>query len=89
MKCDICNSEGVHIRNVTRTYGKGEELLIIENLTIISCPHCQFFIIIEQINCAIFRHGVLKESGEQINPHLDRESCENLIEQNKIFGCGK
>jgi YgiT-type zinc finger domain-containing protein len=40
MKCDICNSEGVHIRNVTRTYGKGEELLIIENLPIISCPHC-------------------------------------------------
>ncbi|MBD2140587.1 type II toxin-antitoxin system MqsA family antitoxin [Anabaena sp. FACHB-1250] len=40
MKCDICNSEGVHIRNVTRTYGKGEELLIIKNLPIISCPHC-------------------------------------------------
>ncbi|MCE2721390.1 MAG: type II toxin-antitoxin system MqsA family antitoxin [Dolichospermum sp.] len=40
MKCDICNSEGVHIRNVTRTYGKGEELLIIENLPIISCLHC-------------------------------------------------
>jgi YgiT-type zinc finger domain-containing protein len=40
MKCDICNSEGVHIRNVIRTYGKGEELLIIENLPIISCPHC-------------------------------------------------
>jgi YgiT-type zinc finger domain-containing protein len=40
MKCDICNSEGVHIRNITRTYGKGEELLIIENLPIISCPHC-------------------------------------------------
>jgi YgiT-type zinc finger domain-containing protein len=40
MKCDICNSEGVHIRNVTRTYGKGEELLIIENVPIISCPHC-------------------------------------------------
>ena len=40
MKCDICNSEGVHIRNITRNYGKGEELLIIENLPIISCPHC-------------------------------------------------
>ncbi|MDM3848145.1 MAG: type II toxin-antitoxin system MqsA family antitoxin [Aphanizomenon gracile PMC649.10] len=40
MKCDICNSEGVHIRNVTRTYGKGEELLVIENVPIISCPHC-------------------------------------------------
>jgi YgiT-type zinc finger domain-containing protein len=40
MKCDICNNEGVHIRNVTRTYGKGQQLLIIENLPVISCPHC-------------------------------------------------
>ena len=40
MKCDICNSEGVHIRNVTRTYGKGAEMLLIENVPIISCPHC-------------------------------------------------
>ena len=40
MKCDICNNEGVHIRNVTRTYRKGEQLLIIENLPVISCPHC-------------------------------------------------
>lgn len=60
-----------------------------ESNFIVSCPHCQFFIIIEQINCAIFRHGVLKDTGEQINSHLDRESCENLVEQNKIFGCGK
>ncbi|TAE56645.1 MAG: type II toxin-antitoxin system MqsA family antitoxin [Nostocales cyanobacterium] len=40
MKCNICNSEGVHIRNVTRTYGKDEEMLVIENVPIISCPHC-------------------------------------------------
>jgi YgiT-type zinc finger domain-containing protein len=40
MKCDICNSEGVHIRHVTRTYGKGEDLLIIENVPVISCAHC-------------------------------------------------
>jgi YgiT-type zinc finger domain-containing protein len=41
MKCNICsNSEGVHICNVNRTYRKGEELLVIENVPIISCPHC-------------------------------------------------
>jgi YgiT-type zinc finger domain-containing protein len=40
MKCAICNSEGVHNRKVTRTYGKGEELLVIESVPTISCPHC-------------------------------------------------
>ncbi len=55
MKCDICNSEGVHIRNVTRTYGKGEELLIIENLPIISCLHCgESYITAETLHRKIF-----------------------------------
>jgi len=26
---------------------------------ILECPHCKEFIIIEKINCGIFRHGVL------------------------------
>ena len=38
----------------------------------IPCPHCQEFIIIEQLNCGIFRHGVLKKSGKQINPHASK-----------------
>lgn len=40
MKCDFCGNEGVHIRKVARTYGKGEDLLVIENIPIISCPQC-------------------------------------------------
>lgn len=28
------------IRRVTRSYGKGETLLIIENVPVASCPHC-------------------------------------------------
>ena len=39
-KCDVCGSEGVNIRKVTRTYGKGEDLLVIENIPVISCSHC-------------------------------------------------
>ncbi len=39
-KCDICGSEGVNIRRVSRTYGKGEDLLVIENIPVISCSHC-------------------------------------------------
>lgn len=40
MICDICGVEGVRIRHVTRSYGKGDSLLIIENVPVISCPHC-------------------------------------------------
>jgi len=40
MICDICGKEDVRIRHVTRSYGKGENLLIIENIPVVSCPHC-------------------------------------------------
>lgn len=40
MVCDICGKEGARIRNVTRSYGKGTDLLVIENVPIVSCPNC-------------------------------------------------
>ena len=32
MVCAVCGQEGARIRRVTRSYGKGETLLIIENV---------------------------------------------------------
>lgn len=40
MVCDICGREGARIRRVTRTYGKGKDLLMIENIPVVSCSHC-------------------------------------------------
>ncbi|MFE1744578.1 type II toxin-antitoxin system MqsA family antitoxin [Coleofasciculus sp. H7-2] len=40
MLCDICGQEGVRIRRIARTYGKGKDLLVIENIPVVSCPHC-------------------------------------------------
>lgn len=40
MICDICGKEGARIRRVTRSYGHGKDLLIIENIPLVSCPHC-------------------------------------------------
>jgi YgiT-type zinc finger domain-containing protein len=40
MVCDICSKEGARVRYVTRSYGQGEDLLIIENIPLVSCPHC-------------------------------------------------
>ncbi len=55
----------------------------------VECPHCNGSIIIEELNCRIFRHAVLKENLNQINPHTPKEECENYIEKNLIYGCGK
>ena len=38
--CDICGSAGAQVRHVTRSYGKGARLLVIENVPLVSCPHC-------------------------------------------------
>jgi len=40
MNCDICGKNGAEIRYVTRSYGKGANLLIIENVPVVSCPNC-------------------------------------------------
>ena len=40
LNCDNCGKKGARIRYVTRTYGKGDNLLVIENIPLISCPHC-------------------------------------------------
>jgi YgiT-type zinc finger domain-containing protein len=40
MICNICGQEGARVRRVTSTYGKGKDLLVIENVPIATCPHC-------------------------------------------------
>ena len=40
MTCEICGRDGARVRHVTRSYGKGADLLVIENVPIVSCPHC-------------------------------------------------
>ncbi len=38
--CAFCNTTGGRIRHVSRSYGKGDHLLVIENVPIMICPHC-------------------------------------------------
>jgi hypothetical protein len=56
---------------------------------VFKCPHCREFLLVEQINCAIFRHGVYKTTGKPIDPHSPQPVCESLVAQNAIYGCGK
>ena len=38
--CDLCGEGGAQIRYMTRSYGKGATLLIIEDVPVVVCPHC-------------------------------------------------
>ena len=59
------------------------------NIIIVQCPNCGQDVIIIKLNCKIFRHAAYKDTGKQINPHMNKNKCEKLIRQNKIYGCGK
>jgi YgiT-type zinc finger domain-containing protein len=41
MNCDICGKDGAKIRYVTRSYGKQEKLLLIENIPTVHCSQCK------------------------------------------------
>lgn len=38
--CDNCSKHGARVIHVSRSYGKGVDLLVIENVPVVSCPHC-------------------------------------------------
>ncbi len=40
LRCDICGEEGARVRRMTRSYGRGADLLVIEGVPVINCPHC-------------------------------------------------
>ena len=56
---------------------------------VIACPHCKEPVLIEKLNCGIFRHGQYKTTGKQIGPHSSKEKCDTLVKTNAIYGCGK
>ena len=40
VNCAVCGLGEARIRRVSRVYGKGDDLLVIENIPVISCPNC-------------------------------------------------
>jgi YgiT-type zinc finger domain-containing protein len=41
IKCDYCGKIGARINHVSRSYGKDANLLIIEDIPVVTCPHCK------------------------------------------------
>lgn len=40
MRCAACGSTAVQLRQVTRSFGKGAALLVVESIPMWSCPAC-------------------------------------------------
>ena len=40
MICDLCGKKGTRERRITRSYGRGSNLLVIEQVPVITCSHC-------------------------------------------------
>jgi YgiT-type zinc finger domain-containing protein len=38
--CAVCGKPGVIHRRLTRTFGKGASLLVVENVPVVACPNC-------------------------------------------------
>jgi len=56
---------------------------------IVTCPHCNEFVMIEELNCCIFRHAIYKTTFQQVNPHASKEECERLVQEESVYGCCK
>jgi YgiT-type zinc finger domain-containing protein len=39
--CNNCEKPGAQVHHVSRSYGEGEALFVLEKLPLISCPHCE------------------------------------------------
>ena len=55
---------------------------------IVKCPNCHILILIEEINCNIFRCGIYKCNLQPIPPHSSKEIIECLLKNDLIYGCG-
>ena len=53
------------------------------------CPHCggQIGVAVNEINCSIFRDGVSKVTGMQLNPHAPEPECTALAASGTMYGC--
>ncbi len=41
MICDLCGQSGARVHRVSRSYGTGKKLLVVERVPVVTCPHCR------------------------------------------------
>ena len=64
-------------------------MIIDNNNLIFDCPHCklQILVHIDDIRCGIFRHAVMKNGYQAVNPHLSEADCQRMILFDLVYGC--
>ena len=55
---------------------------------VVACPACNDTLLIEQLNCGIFRHGVNSATMRPIDPHSSKEQVVQMMREGKLIGCG-
>ena len=53
---------------------------------VVVCPHCLVPILIEEVNCRIFRHAIYK-NGEPMSPHAPKTECDEAVTKGFVYGC--
>lgn len=55
------------------------------------CPWCagEIIILVNELACRRFVHGVVKATGQAITPHAPAAECQALIAGDLIWGCGR
>jgi len=38
--CDCCGETGVMLKHITRSFGKGDQVVVIDGIPLQVCPHC-------------------------------------------------
>ena len=68
---------------------KKNVLLFDINTYIFDCPHCNGVVLVAktEVNCQIFRHGIIKSNDQQVNPHASKGECEMILSENLVYGC--
>jgi hypothetical protein len=75
--------------NNTNTNTNNHNISYNKDITTDIVVNCQAPILIEKLNCRIFRHGTYINTNAQIPPHSSKEDCDDLVQNNLIYGCGK
>jgi YgiT-type zinc finger domain-containing protein len=66
--CMRCGSGHARLKHVTRSYGKGSDLLVIENIPMWSCPSCGEFYFSAQTLHEVERIKALRKSVAKLRP---------------------
>ena len=40
MQCELCGVQTAAIKKTTKSFGRGDNLVVIENIPIVHCSHC-------------------------------------------------